>query len=73
MVAALDRLRDAIDAPRRLADYGLTDNDIAEAVKRILAVSPPSNPTPVTEDGLTTLLGHALTGAAPVPVTRATR
>ena len=73
VVAALDRLRDAIDAPRRLADYGLTDNDIAEAVKRILAVSPPSNPTPVTEDGLTTLLGHALTGAAPVPVTRATR
>lgn len=66
-VGALDRLREAVDAPRRLADYGLTERDIPDAVQRVLAVAPPSNPVPVTETGLTTLLGRALTGAPPIP------
>jgi maleylacetate reductase len=66
-VAALNKLRNALDAPRRLADYGLTGADLPEAVKRVLEVAPASNPEPITEAGLTALLTDALTGAIPAP------
>jgi alcohol dehydrogenase class IV len=60
--AALDRLRDATHAPRALKDVGLPEDGIAEAVRRILAVTPTSNPTPVTTQNLTTLLRDAWAG-----------
>ena len=66
-VAALNRLREALDAPSRLADHGLTEADIPEAVARVLKAAPPSNPVPITETKLTALLTDALTGATPVP------
>jgi maleylacetate reductase len=66
-VDALNRLRNALDAPRRLADYGLTGADIPEAVNRVLEVAPAANPEPITEAGLTALLTGALTGATPTP------
>lgn len=64
-VAALQQLRESLDAPRRLADHGLTESDIPEAVRRVVAAAPPDNPTAVTEEGLTALLCGALTGAEP--------
>ena len=65
MVDALDRLRASVDAPCRLADYGLSDDDISEAVRRVVAAAPMSNPVPVTPSGVTALLRGALTGAPP--------
>ncbi|TRW45833.1 maleylacetate reductase [Georgenia yuyongxinii] len=62
---ALNRLYEALDAPRRLADYGLTERLIPEAVARVLEVAPPSNPIPVTRANLTTLLSDARTGVTP--------
>jgi maleylacetate reductase len=64
---ALNRLRAGLNAPHRLADYGLTDADIPEAVRRVLETAPASNPVRITEVRLTALLGDALTGATPVP------
>ncbi|GAA1625838.1 maleylacetate reductase [Georgenia ruanii] len=64
-VGALNRLYEALGAPSRLADYGLTAGDIPEAVDRIVKAAPPSNPVPVTEAAITALLTAALTGAAP--------
>ncbi|MCE0767736.1 maleylacetate reductase [Pseudonocardia kujensis] len=69
-VAALGSFRDAVDAPRRLADYGFSATDIPDAVDRIRQVAPPSNPRPVTADSLTALLTNALTGTAPAPHSR---
>lgn len=64
-VAALAELRGALDAPRRLSDYGFTEAGIPEAVRRILAVVPDSNPTAATEENLTVMLTAALEGAEP--------
>ncbi len=63
--AALDRLRDATGAPRSLKDVGMPQDGIDEAVQRILAVAPPSNPTPVTAENLTSLLRDAWGGRTP--------
>ena len=65
VVDALDRLRASVDAPCRLADYGLSDDDIPEAVRRAVAAAPMSNPVPVTPSGVAALLRGALTGAPP--------
>lgn len=64
---ALDRLADDVGAPRRLADYGFTETDIDEAVRRILPVVPDSNPVEVTADALYRLLDDARVGTAPAP------
>ena len=64
-VTTLTRLTDDLDAPHRLADIGLTPQDIQEAATRILAAAPPSNPTPVTQDRIIALLTDALTGRPP--------
>ncbi|GAA1942733.1 maleylacetate reductase and hydroxyquinol 1,2-dioxygenase domain-containing protein [Kitasatospora viridis] len=69
-VAALERLREALGAPRRLADLGLTERDLPEAVRRILAAAPATNPVPVTEQDLMALLTAALTGSAPAATDR---
>jgi len=61
-VAALRELYDAVQVPSRLADYGFTADDIGEAVDRIVAAAPASNPVPVTEQNITGLLCATLTG-----------
>jgi maleylacetate reductase len=58
----LSGLRERVDAPRALRDYGLRESDIPAAVAAILAVVPPGNPTPVTAGNLTDLLHHAWKG-----------
>ena len=49
----LQQLRSQLDAPTKLADYGFTEADIAEAVEIILPVVPESNPRPVTAENMT--------------------
>jgi maleylacetate reductase len=61
----LQRLRDRLNAPRALRDYGLTEANIPEAVRLSLAAIPASNPRPVTADNLTTLLTAAWSGQKP--------
>jgi maleylacetate reductase len=72
-VTALNDLRAALEAPARLADYGFDESGIPEAVQRILAVAPPSNPGPVTETSIRGLLTGALTGTRPAPVVMTAR
>src|SRR5699024_11607637 len=45
----LAKLLTKLDAPRALADYGLTADDVAEAVEISLPLIPESNPRAVTE------------------------
>lgn len=61
----LNSLRDKLDAPRALRDYGLDEAEIPEAAQLILPVIPPSNPRPVTADDLEKLLHAAWAGTAP--------
>ncbi|WP_413248736.1 maleylacetate reductase [Sinomonas flava] len=61
----LQALRDRLDAPRALADYGFTEDGIAEAVQVALPAIPANNPRPVTAAGLTALLRAALVGDDP--------
>ncbi|MFF0501953.1 maleylacetate reductase [Nocardia aobensis] len=61
----LEALRDAVDAPRCLREYGLAEEDISDAVGAILPVVPPSNPTPATADNIGALLRAAWEGALP--------
>jgi alcohol dehydrogenase class IV len=61
----LQRLRAALNAPRALADYGFSADDIPAAAAAILPAVPPSNPRPVTAAGLEALLRAACTGADP--------
>ena len=61
----LQRLREQVDAPRALRDYGLRETDIPAAVDAVLAAVPPNNPTPVTATNLTELLTHAWEGRDP--------
>ncbi|MDR7328395.1 Maleylacetate reductase [Corynebacterium guangdongense] len=56
----LSALYEAIDAPNSLAAIGFTEADIPEAVERILAATPVSNPVTVTEENMTELLRGAL-------------
>lgn len=65
----LQDLRERLDAPRALADYGFTEKDIAHAVEIALPAIPDSNPRPVTAAGLTTLLVAALNGEDPKALT----
>jgi alcohol dehydrogenase class IV len=65
---ALDRLvalKRELHAPRALADYGFTEDSIAEAAEAILPSVPPSNPRPVTAEDLRALLRAAWSGADP--------
>ena len=61
----LQELRERLDAPKALADYGFTADGIAEAVAVLLPLIPASNPRPVTEENLTRLLQAALRGEDP--------
>jgi maleylacetate reductase len=69
--AALDglvALKRELDAPRALADYGFTEDSVAEAAAAILPSVPPSNPRPVTAADLRALLHAAWSGADPATV-----
>lgn len=62
---ALNALRERLEAPRALKDYGFAEQDIPDAVSRILPKVPESNPTQVTEANLTALLRAAWAGEDP--------
>ncbi|OPG07063.1 maleylacetate reductase [Streptomyces sp. GKU 895] len=62
-VAGLAALREALDAPRALRDYGMPEDGIARAVAPVLAAVPADNPTAVTEENLTALLRAAWEGS----------
>ncbi|MGH3349905.1 MAG: maleylacetate reductase [Nocardioides sp.] len=64
-VDGLAGLRTALSSPKALADYGMPEGGIAEAVGPILAAIPDNNPTPVTEENLTALLTAAWSGEHP--------
>ena len=64
-LAGLDALRQELDAPRSLADYGFTEDLIGEAAEAILPSVPASNPRPVTAENLRTLLRAAWSGVVP--------
>ncbi|MER6960913.1 maleylacetate reductase [Streptomyces sp. NPDC000618] len=65
-VAGLAALREALDAPRALRDYGMPEDGIARAVAPVLAAVPADNPTALTEENLTALLRAAWEGSDPV-------
>lgn len=67
-IEGLQALREVLDAPKALADYGFTADGIAEAVEVALPAVPASNPRAVTTENLTALLEAALTGADPASV-----
>nr|WP_296064333.1 maleylacetate reductase [uncultured Actinoplanes sp.] len=63
--AGLRHLREQVDAPRALRDYGLRETDIPAVVEAVLAVVPPGNPTPITAVNLNELLSRAWAGWEP--------
>lgn len=65
----LQALREKLDAPKALADYGFTPAGIPEAVEIALPAIPANNPRPVTGKNLTALLTAALTGEDPKTLT----
>jgi maleylacetate reductase len=64
-VDGLVALKQELNAPHALADYGFTEDSIAEAAEAILPSVPPSNPRPVTAEDLRTLLRAAWSGSDP--------
>ncbi|CCQ44433.1 alcohol dehydrogenase IV [Pseudarthrobacter siccitolerans] len=60
----LNALRDTLDAPTALKDYGLAEKNIPEAAQLILPAIPASNPGEVTTEALEKLLHRAYTGSA---------
>jgi alcohol dehydrogenase class IV len=58
-------LKEELNAPRALADYGFTEDSVAEAAEAILPSVPASNPRPVTAADLRALLRAAWSGADP--------
>ena len=61
----LQALRQVLDAPKALSDYGFRARDIEEAVEVALPAIPSNNPRPVTRDNLAHLLQAALEGRDP--------
>jgi maleylacetate reductase len=62
---ALWELTRSLGVPHSLRDLGLTDGDLDRAVT-LATKDPYSNPTPVTEEGVRSLLKAALDGDAPL-------
>jgi maleylacetate reductase len=60
--AGLAALRQTLDAPRALRDYGMPADGIAKALRPISNAIPANNPTPVTDENLTALLTAAWAG-----------
>jgi maleylacetate reductase len=61
--AGLAALREVLDAPRALRDYGMPEDGIAKALGPITKAIPANNPTPVTDENLTALLKAAWAGS----------
>jgi maleylacetate reductase len=61
----LQSLREKLNAPRALKDYGFDHSDIAEAVSIALPIIPANNPREVTTENLTALLQAAWAGDTP--------
>ncbi|SIJ30562.1 alcohol dehydrogenase, class IV [Mycobacteroides abscessus subsp. bolletii] len=64
----LQALRQTLNAPVALRDYGFDESDIPGAVELILPVIPPTNPRPVTRESMTELLVAAWSGRPPKTV-----
>src|SRR5699024_4234056 len=64
-LGGLQTLRQAVNAPKALADYGYTDQNIAETVEIAMGNLPANNPREVTAENLTKLLTAALHGTDP--------
>jgi alcohol dehydrogenase class IV len=64
-IAGLVALKQELNAPHALADYGFTEDSIEQAAAAILPSVPPTNPRQVTPDDLRTLLRAAWSGANP--------
>ncbi|MGQ4618915.1 iron-containing alcohol dehydrogenase [Nocardia sp. R7R-8] len=64
-VAGLNRLRETLDAPVALADYGFDETAIPEAAQLILPAVPENTPREVTVAELERLLRAAWAGTAP--------
>ncbi|MCD9199083.1 maleylacetate reductase [Aeromicrobium wangtongii] len=64
-VAGLATLRDRIDAPTALRDYGMPEDGIEQAARAVVEAAPKDNPTDVTVENITTLLQAAWEGAEP--------
>ncbi len=64
-LSGLAALRDRIDAPRALADYGLAEDQIPAAAEALVAVVPASNPRRLSAGDLERLLEAAWAGADP--------
>ncbi|MFE9444621.1 maleylacetate reductase [Streptomyces sp. NPDC006602] len=60
--AGLATLREVLDAPRALRDYGMPEGGSAKALGPIKKAIPANNPTPVTDENLTALLKAAWAG-----------
>ncbi|UUU26943.1 maleylacetate reductase [Streptomyces sp. DSM 40750] len=60
--AGLAALRQVLDAPRALRDYGMPEDGIAKALGPITQAIPADNPAPVTDENLTALLKAAWAG-----------
>jgi maleylacetate reductase len=60
--AGLAALREVLDAPRALRDYGMPEDGIAKALGPITKAIPDNNPAPVTDENLTALLRAAWAG-----------
>jgi alcohol dehydrogenase class IV len=65
----LHDLAERIGAPTALKDIGMKEEDIDEAVGLILDAAPESNPRPVDEAGIRSILEDAYAGRRPEPVT----
>ncbi|MFL4473420.1 maleylacetate reductase [Paeniglutamicibacter sp. MACA_103] len=64
-IGGLNALRERLDAPRALKDYGFDAADIPEAVSLILPQVPANNPRTVTAENLAELLTAAVHGTEP--------
>jgi len=64
-IDGLQALRQELDAPRALRDFGFTEDAIPDAADAILPAVPASNPRPVTAEDLRRLLRAAWSGADP--------
>jgi alcohol dehydrogenase class IV len=60
--AGLAALRQVLDAPKALRDYGMPEDGIAKALGPIMQAIPADNPTPVNDENPTALLTAAWAG-----------
>jgi maleylacetate reductase len=67
-IDGLGRLYNTVDAPRALADYGMSLDAISEAARQIALAVPPTNPRAAPSAALRQLLRPAVSGDPPKPI-----